>query len=93
MPNPPYSRMKKQAVVETKPADKIKYVIIQSMIDAHLTYTGRESGKSYEWLRSGDAAQVLEEDVPELLSKRLGGNTCCGSDPSGNKIFQLIVEV
>ena len=94
MQNPPYSRMKKKAVVEeTVPTVTINSVKVQSLIDAHLFYTGKVSQRQYEWQNAGDTVFVLEEDVPELLSKRLGGNTCCGSDPSGNKIFQLVVEV
>ena len=93
MPKKPYAGEKsiKQAVVQTAPTDKIKEeVLIESLIEAHLTYTGRESGKQYEWKKAGDSAKVLLEDVSELLEKRLGGNTCCGSDPTGNKIFQIV---
>jgi len=94
MPKKPYVGEKfiKQAVVQTAPTDKINSdeVLIESLIEAHLTYTGRESGKQYEWKKAGDSAKVLLEDVPELLEKRLGGNTCCGSDPTGNKIFQIV---
>jgi hypothetical protein len=61
---------------------------IQSLIDAHLLYTGLVTGKLYEWKKSGDTTPVLEEDVPELLAKRLGGKHCCGSQ-DGNKIFQV----
>jgi len=78
-------------VVKTETTDKIKYVIIQSLIEAHLTYTGRESGKQYEWLKAGNTVSVQEEDVPELLEKRLGGNPCCGN-PVGNKIFEIYHE-
>lgn len=80
----------KQAVVETKPTVTIKSVeiVIESLIDAHLLYVGKVSGRQYEWLKAGDTVSILEEDVPELLEKRLGGNTCCGSS-EGNKIFQV----
>lgn len=60
---------------------------IQSQIDGHFLYDGRVSGKHYEWLRGGAIVDVLEEDIPELLSKRLGGSLCCGSSKDGNKIF------
>lgn len=82
----------KTHIVENVLTDRIKYVLIQSLIEAHLAYAGRVSGKQYEWMKSGDTVSVLEEDVPELLEKRLGGNSCCGT-PVGNKIFQLVVEV
>jgi hypothetical protein len=89
MPNPPYSKMKKPTVVQTVSDSKINTeIVIQSLIEAHLTYTGRSSGKQYEWLKAGDTVAVLEEDTPELLEKRLGGNPCCGN-PVGNKIFDI----
>lgn len=65
--------------------DKIN---IQSLIEAHLLYDGEVSGRHYEWKRAGDTTPVLKEDVPELLSKRLGMKQCCGSQ-DGNKIFQI----
>lgn len=76
-------------VVETVPTVTInKEILVQSLIEAHLTYTGRSSGKQYEWQNAGNTVSVLEEDIPELLEKRLGGNPCCGN-PVGNKIFQI----
>ena len=79
----------KAVVVQTLSDSKINTEVnIQSLIEAHLTYAGRISGKQYEWKRAGDTVSVLEEDVPELISKRLGGNSCCGN-PTGNQIFQI----
>lgn len=69
----------------------IKYVNIQSLIDGHFLYDGRVSGEHYEWVRSGAIVAVNERDVPELLSKRLGGRLCCGSR-DGNRIFEIVGE-
>ncbi len=78
-----------QPKVVEKPAEVIiKVVKIESLIDSHFVYTGRISGKSYEWPKAGSTTEVLEEDVPELLEKRLGGKSCCGN--SDNKIFQIV---
>ena len=66
--------------------DKIK--LIESLLEAHLIYDGKASRRRYEWKRAGDTTPVLEEDVPELLSKRLGAKQCCGSQ-DGNKIFKI----
>jgi len=74
-------------VDNTGDADKIN-IEIQSLIEAHLYYTGQATGQLYEWKRSGDTVLVREEDVPELLKKRLGMKQCCG-DQNGNRIFQL----
>lgn len=66
--------------------DKID-VRIESLVDAHLVYNGLATGQRYEWLRAGAIVSVDEADVSDLLGKRLGGKTCCGSQE--NKIFQL----
>lgn len=87
-----YTGEMKRVVEETVPPVTINAeVLVQSLIEAHLTYTGRVSGKQYEWLKAGNTVLVLEEDVPELISKRLGGNPCCGN-PVGNKIFEVYHE-
>jgi len=79
----------KRIVEETTPTVTINNnVKIQSLIDAHLYYTGRESGRQYEWMKAGAIVEVDEQDVPELLAKRLGKKTCCGNHDR-NKIFQL----
>lgn len=78
-------------VEETVPTITIKLIKVQSLIDAHLFYTGQNSGKSYEWTRAGAIVMVNELDVPELLAKRLGGQTCCGSK-GGNVIFSIVGE-
>ena len=67
--------------------DKIKLVKIESLLEAHLEYTGRVSGKLYHWQKAGDIVLVDEADVPELLSKHLGKKMCCGS--GDNRIFQI----
>lgn len=67
----------------------IKEVQIESLIEAHLTYSGRVSGKQYEWLKAGDIVTVLEEDAPDLLKRRLGKKQCCGNS-NGNYIFQIL---
>lgn len=65
----------------------IKEVKIESLIQAHLEYTGKVSGRQYVWNRAGDIILVDEADVPELLDKRLGKKTCCGNGE--NRIFQI----
>jgi hypothetical protein len=83
--------MAKRVVVEIEPEITInKTKKIQSLMDGQLIYNGRVSGKHYEWLRAGAIVEVLDEDVPELLSKRLGGNLCCGGSRDGNRIFQVV---
>lgn len=84
-------RRPKPPVEESQPEITInKSQIVQSLIDAHLIYTGRETDKQYEWPRGGSKVSVDERDVPELLSKRLGGTTCCGGSRDGNRIFEVV---
>lgn len=66
------------------------YIRIESLIDACLQYTGRESGELYEWQRAGDVQNVDERDAPELLSKRIGVRSCCGEGGLGNLVFQVM---
>lgn len=62
---------------------------IQSLIEAHLIYAGQSSGQQYEWSRAGDVTLVQDDDVSELLTKRLGAKLCCGGDDD-NRIFQIV---
>jgi hypothetical protein len=74
-------------VVKTAPDSTINLVKVQSLVDAHVYYTGRESGRPYEWNKAGAIVNVDESDVPELLAKRSGKKPCCGGERT--KIFQL----
>jgi hypothetical protein len=60
---------------------------VQSLIDGSIIYSGRESGKQYRWEKAGAIVEVDEQDVPDLLKRRLGKKTCCGGGT--NLIFQL----
>ena len=79
----------KQAVEGNLPTVTINEEIlvkVQSLIDAHIYYTGQVSGELYEWMKAGAVVDVHEQDVPELLAKR-SKKPCCGQEPS--KFFQL----
>lgn len=83
--------LKEQEKVEKPDAPvTIKEVLVRSRIQSKLQYTGQVSGKLYEWSGAGQAVPVLEEDVPELLSKRLGRKGCCGNNE--NIIFEIAQE-
>lgn len=63
---------------------------IRLIYDATMRRAGRVSGQQYVWQRIGAVVLVLNEDVEDLLSKRLGGVSCCGgTGQDGNKIFEL----
>lgn len=85
--------MPTKATVVKKPTETIinSVIKIRSLIDAHLIYDGQVSGRHYEWTRAGAILEVDERDVPELIAKRLGGKTCCGSQ-DGNLIFEVVGE-
>lgn len=76
-----------QTVVETKINTE---VAVRSLYPSRLIYFGDKSGKRYEWADAGAIVYVLQEDVPPLLSKRIGGRSCCGAlNQDGNKVFEL----
>lgn len=80
-------RVEKEVIAEIQPQVTIKLVNVQSLIDARITYSGRESGEQYVWEKAGAIVSVDERDVPELLAKRRGKKPCCGQEQA--EIFQL----
>lgn len=78
-------------MVADNPQTTTIIVAIQSQFPAHLKYIGL-SGKEYNWKTAGDIVYVYEEDVPVLLSKRIGRNSCCGVRSEGNFPFRLYKE-
>lgn len=97
MPGKPQSRYTpkesdENVVVEEISSEvTIKLIKVQSLIDGRILYDGQVTGKHYEWAKGGAIVDVDEQDVPELLAKRLGGQTCCGSK-GGNVIFEVVGE-
>lgn len=77
----------KRVVEEITPEVTINLVKVQSLVDAHVYYTGQISGELYEWVKAGAIVDVDERDVPELLAKRPGKKPCCGGERK--QIFQL----
>lgn len=82
-----YSFEEEDEVEEIVPEVIIKKTKVRSLIEAKLSYTGKVSGRPYEWVKAGAVVSVADEDVPELLGKRLGRKSCCGDNE--NKIFEL----
>jgi hypothetical protein len=68
-----------------KVSDQVK---LRSLYDARLRYTGRLSGKQYEWTRAGSVVSVSNEDVSYLMSKKVGTG-CCGANSDG-RIFEIV---
>ncbi|HET8685828.1 MAG TPA: hypothetical protein VFM18_04095 [Methanosarcina sp.] len=63
-------------------------VKLQLLLDAHVLYTGSETGKQYEWARAGSVVAVDALDAPVLLEKRIKSQSCCNT--SDNAVFQKI---
>lgn len=78
---------RKRVVEENTPTVTINLVKVQSLVDAHVYYTGQISGELYEWVKAGAIVEVDERDVPELLAKRPGKKPCCGGERK--PIFEL----
>ena len=77
-------------VLAKNPPQVTLTVSIRSLFPARLIYTGRVSGKSYEWAEAGRVVEVLSEDAPDLLSKRLGSGGCCGASNEPNRPFEQL---
>jgi hypothetical protein len=86
--NPKYLDVKE--AVEKVENQAYNYRRIQSLYDARLSYIGKVSGRQYDWSGAGVVVEVLEDDVPELLSKRIGQRSCCGEGLLGNKVFEEV---
>ena len=84
--------LKSEVANNLQPTKISTTVALQSLFPAHLKYRGL-SGKEYEWQKAGDVVHVSEEDVPYLLSKRIGRGSCCGvRNEGGNVVFQIYKE-
>ena len=55
-------------------------VWLRSNYPDRLIVIGSVSGERYEFPRGDSVLQVDERDVPEMLTKYFGGNSCCGSN-------------
>jgi hypothetical protein len=69
----------KEVVVE-QPATKTynsSSVKLQSLMDAHLHYTGEVTKRQYEWKQAGSIVEVDSKDALYLLSKRIKTQSCC----------------
>jgi len=68
----------------------VNTVAIRLIYESKMRYESPITGKSYTWNRIGDVVPVDTEDSDYLLSKRIGGDSCCGGfSQSGNKVFDL----
>ena len=80
----------KTEVVKSSQQTTINIVNLRSLYPAKLRYTGRVSGKSYEWASAGSVVEVQSEDAEYLLSKKLGSSGCCGVNSNGNQLFESL---
>jgi hypothetical protein len=80
----------KEVIVE-QPAPRLynsTSVKLQSLIDAHVLYTGKVTSRQYEWARAGSIVAVDSLDAPTLLEKRIKTQSCCSE--SDVAVFQKI---
>ena len=78
----------KETVAKTA-SQTYNYRKVQSLFEARLIYVGEVTGTRYEWPAAGTVLSVNTLDVPNLLTKRVGKNSCCGGG-DGNHVFQLV---
>ena len=65
-------------------------VRLRSQFPGILNAKGEVTGTMYHFPGAGSEVDVSAEDVPSLLAKTLGGNSCCGS---GTKPLSKFVVV
>lgn len=65
-------------------------VWLRSNYPDRLIVIGSVSGNRYEFPRGGATLEVDERDVPEMLQKMYGGNSCCGSNAKPTPKFTVI---
>jgi hypothetical protein len=65
-----------------------KRVFVVSCTPAHSRIRGQVTGELYEWTQAGQEVSVDEQDLPQLLERKLGGS-CCGSSARPVKLFKL----
>lgn len=85
-----YKNNKEEVVVERQTIQtyNLDSVKLQSLMDAHLHYTGEVTKRQYEWKQAGSIVEVDSKDALYLLSKRIKTQSCCsGSDVA---VFQKI---
>ena len=61
---------------------------VTSKFPAKLMYEGQVTGQLYVWERAGAVVNVDVRDVPDLLSKQIGGG-CCGNRQQENSLFEI----
>jgi hypothetical protein len=79
----------KEVVVEQpsiKPYNSV--VKLQSLLDAHIYYTGLVTGEQYEWAKAGSIQAVDALDAPALLEKRIKTQSCCRENDTA--VFQKV---
>ena len=65
-------------------------VNVVNIFPAKLIYTGLVTGEPYEWSGPGSIVSVNSEDLADLLSKKIGESSCCGSSSKGNPLFEVV---
>lgn len=56
---------------------------------ATLKLVGKVSGKQYEWANAGAIVAVDKEDVPDILTKKMGQSVCCGNN-NNSTLFEVV---
>jgi len=65
-------------------------VRLRSQYPGILNARGSVTGEMYHFPSAGSVVEVDAQDVPSLLAKTLGGNSCCGSGTKPMPKFVLV---
>lgn len=69
--------------------NNIEQIRVTNKFPARLMYKGQVTGQLYIWEQAGAIVDVDARDLPELLSKKIGETSCCGSSQRGNSLFEI----
>ena len=78
-------------------SDIVSYTIEEQSVKvvnkfpASISIRGQITGKLYEWGGAGVVVEVAKEDVPQLLTKKIGDASCCGNNQKGNLLFEVVI--
>lgn len=78
----------KSDVVSYTNTEQSKRVV--NKFPATISLKGLVTGKLYRWENAGSVVEVAEEDVADLLTKKIGESSCCGSNQKGNIVFEVV---
>lgn len=78
-------------IVDTAPYNIVEQSVqIECQYPATIAITGQATGKQYVWMGAGAVVEVDQADAEDVLKRKMGQRSCCGSAGQGNVIFRVV---